>query len=164
MSLARGLNYYTGTIIEVKALDYAIGSITGGGRYDNLTGVFGMPGVSGVGISFGADRIYDVLNGLNLYPADLATSARVMFTNFGTAEAARSLTVIKQLRAAGISCELYPDTAKLKKQMAYANGAGIPFVAIIGDKELASGMVTLKNMAEGSQAELTVDALVEALK
>jgi len=164
VSLARGLNYYTGTIIEVKALDYAIGSITGGGRYDNLTGVFGMPGVSGVGISFGADRIYDVLNGLNLYPADLATSARVMFTNFGTAEAARSLTVIKQLRAAGISCELYPDTAKLKKQMAYANGAGIPFVAIIGDKELASGMVTLKNMAEGSQAELTVDALVEALK
>lgn len=164
VSLARGLNYYTGTIIEVKALDYAIGSITGGGRYDNLTGVFGMPGVSGVGISFGADRIYDVLNGLNLYPADLATSARVMFTNFGTAEAARSLAVIKQLRAAGISCELYPDTAKLKKQMAYANGAGIPFVAIIGDKELASGMVTLKNMAEGSQAELTVDALVEALK
>lgn len=164
VSLARGLNYYTGTIIEVKALDYAIGSITGGGRYDNLTGVFGMPGVSGVGISFGADRIYDVLNGLNLYPADLATSARVMFTNFGTAEAARSLAVIKQLRAAGISCELYPDTAKLKKQMAYANGAGIPFVAIIGDKELASGMVTLKNMAEGSQAEFTVDALVEALK
>ena len=166
VSLARGLNYYTGTIIEVKARDVEIGSITGGGRYDNLTGVFGMPGVSGVGISFGADRIYDVLNGLNLYPADLATSARVMFTNFGTAEAARSLTVIKQLRAAGISCELYPDTAKLKKQMAYGrpNGAGIPFVAIIGDKELASGMVTLKNMAEGSQAELTVDALVEALK
>ncbi|MDO4319870.1 MAG: histidine--tRNA ligase [Bacteroidales bacterium] len=163
VSLARGLNYYTGTIIEVKALDYAIGSITGGGRYDNLTGVFGMPDVSGVGISFGADRIYDVLNELDLYPAELGTAARVMFVNFGDAEAARSLAVIKQLRAAGISCELYPESAKLKKQMAYANNAGIPFVAIIGDKELASGMVTLKNMAEGTQADLTVEALVEAL-
>lgn len=164
VSLARGLNYYTGTIIEVKALDYAIGSITGGGRYDNLTGVFGMPGVSGVGISFGADRIYDVLNGLNLYPADLGTAARVMFVNFGDAEAARSLAVIKQLRAAGISCELYPEPAKLKKQMAYANNAAIPFVAIIGDKELESGMVTLKNMAEGTQTDLTVEALTEALR
>lgn len=164
VSLARGLNYYTGTIIEVKALDYAIGSITGGGRYDNLTGVFGMPGVSGVGISFGADRIYDVLNGLNLYPADLGTAARVMFVNFGDAEAARSLAVIKQLRAAGISCELYPEPAKLKKQMAYANNAAIPFVAIIGDKELKSGMVTLKNMAEGTQTDLTVEALTEALR
>lgn len=163
VSLARGLNYYTGTIIEVKALDYAIGSITGGGRYDNLTGVFGMPGVSGVGISFGADRIYDVLNGLNLYPAGMGSAARVMFTNFGQAESARSLEVVKRLRGAGIPCELYPETAKLKKQMAYANNAGIPFVAIIGDKELETGRITLKDMAEGTQTEHSVDSLIEAL-
>lgn len=156
VSLARGLNYYTGTIIEVKALDYAIGSITGGGRYDNLTGVFGMPGLSGVGISFGADRIYDVLNGLNLYPERLGASSQVMFVNFGSAEAAASLRAVKVLRAAGISCELYPDAAKLKKQMTYANNAAIPYVAIIGEAEAAEGTVTVKNMADGTQVTVPV--------
>ena len=156
VSLARGLNYYTGTIIEVKALDYAIGSITGGGRYDNLTGVFGMPGLSGVGISFGADRIYDVLNGLNLYPERLGASSQVMFVNFGAAEAAASLRAVKVLRAAGISCEVYPDAAKLKKQMTYANNAAIPYVAIIGEAEAADGTVTVKNMAEGTQVTVPV--------
>lgn len=164
VSLARGLNYYTGSIIEVKALDYAIGSITGGGRYDNLTGVFGMPGISGVGISFGADRIYDVLNGLDLYPADLGASAQVMFINFGPSEATASLKVIKQLRAAGISCELYPDAAKLKKQMNYANTAGIPFVALIGESEAAAGTLTLKNMAAGTQATLTPAQAIKEIK
>lgn len=156
VSLARGLNYYTGTIIEVKALDFAIGSITGGGRYDNLTGVFGMPGLSGVGISFGADRIYDVLNGLNLYPERLGAASQMMFVNFGEAEAAASLRAVKVLRAAGISCELYPDAAKLKKQMTYANNAGIPYVAIIGEAEAAAGTVTVKNMAEGTQVTVPV--------
>ncbi len=156
VSLARGLNYYTGTIIEVKALDYAIGSITGGGRYDNLTGVFGMPGLSGVGISFGADRIYDVLNGLNLYPERLGASSQVMFVNFGAPEAAASLRAVKVLRAAGISCEVYPDAAKLKKQMTYANNAAIPYVAIIGEAEAAEGTVTVKNMAEGTQVTVPV--------
>ncbi len=156
VSLARGLNYSTGTIIEVKALDYAIGSITGGGRYDNLTGVFGMPGLSGVGISFGADRIYDVLNGLNLYPERLGASSQVMFVNFGAAEAAASLRAVKVLRAAGISCEVYPDAAKLKKQMTYANNAAIPYVAIIGEAEAAEGTVTVKNMAEGTQVTVPV--------
>ncbi len=164
VSLARGLNYYTGTIIEVKALDFAIGSITGGGRYDNLTGVFGMPGLSGVGISFGADRIYDVMTGLNLYPADLGATAKVMFVNFGAAEAAASLAAVKKLRAAGIACELYPDSAKLKKQMAYANASGIPFVAIIGESEAAAGTVTIKNMTEGTQSTVTVDEAAEILK
>ncbi|MBJ2187965.1 MAG: histidine--tRNA ligase [Muribaculaceae bacterium] len=164
VSLARGLNYYTGSIIEVKALDYAIGSITGGGRYDNLTGVFGMPGISGVGISFGADRIYDVLNGLDLYPADLGASAQVMFINFGPSEATASLKVIKQLRAAGISCELYPDAAKLKKQMNYANTAGIPFVALIGESEAAAGTLTLKNMTAGTQATLTPAQAIKEIK
>lgn len=164
VSLARGLNYYTGSIIEVKALDYAIGSITGGGRYDNLTGVFGMPGISGVGISFGADRIYDVLNGLDLYPADLGASAQVMFINFGPSEATASLKVIKQLRAAGISCELYPDAAKLKKQMNYANTAGIPFVALIGESEAAAGTLTLRNMTAGTQATLTPAQAIKEIK
>ncbi len=164
VSLARGLNYYTGTIIEVKALDYAIGSITGGGRYDNLTGVFGMPGISGVGISFGADRIYDVLNGLDLYPSTLGAASQVMFINFGQAEAAASLKAIKQLRAAGISCEIYPDTAKLKKQMNYANSAAIPFVALIGETEAADGTITLKNMAAGTQATLTTTQAIAEIK
>ena len=164
VSLARGLNYYTGSIIEVKALDYAIGSITGGGRYDNLTGVFGMPGISGVGISFGADRIYDVLNGLDLYPADLGASAQVMFINFGPSEATASLKVIKQLRAAGISCELYPDAAKLKKQMNYANTAGIHFVALIGESEAAAGTLTLRNMTAGTQATLTPAQAIKEIK
>lgn len=164
VSLARGLNYYTGTIIEVKALDFAIGSITGGGRYDNLTGVFGMPGLSGVGISFGADRIYDVLNGLNLYPAELMTGSKVMFINFGGAEAAASLKAVKALRSAGIACELYPDAVKLKKQMAYANSSSIPYVAIIGETEAADGTLTLKNMVEGTQETLSIAQSIEKLR
>lgn len=151
VSLARGLNYYTGTIIEVKARDVQIGSITGGGRYDNLTGVFGMPGLSGVGISFGADRIYDVLNTLDLYPAEATASTDVMFVNFGTAEAAASMKMMKELRAAGIACEIYPDAAKMKKQMAYANSAAVPFVAMVGESEMQAGKMALKNMATGEQ-------------
>ncbi|MDE6860985.1 MAG: histidine--tRNA ligase [Duncaniella sp.] len=164
VSLARGLNYYTGTIIEVKAQDVTIGSITGGGRYDNLTGVFGLPGVSGVGISFGADRIYDVLNTLDLYPAGVTGTAKVMFTNFGTKEATRSLEIIKQLRQEGIAAEIYPDAAKMKKQMGRADSLGIPFVAIIGENELANGSITLKNMATGEQQELTPTTLIDTLK
>ncbi len=163
VSLARGLNYYTGTIIEVKARDVEIGSITGGGRYDNLTGVFGLPGVSGVGISFGADRIYDVLNALDLYPADIAGAAKVMFTNFGTAEAARSLEVIKRLRENGIAAEIYPDSSKMKKQMGRADALGIPYVAIIGESELQNDCVTLKNMATGEQKQLSVEELISEL-
>ncbi len=163
VSLARGLNYYTGTIIEVKAKDVEIGSITGGGRYDNLTGVFGMPGLSGVGISFGADRIYDVLNTLDLYPAEIQGAARVMFTNFGPAEASAPCASCEALRAAGISAEIYPDCAKMKKQMGRADALGIPFVAIIGETELANGTVTLKNMTTGEQQELSVEQLVNAL-
>lgn len=151
VSLARGLNYYTGTIIEVKALDVAIGSITGGGRYDNLTGVFGMPGISGVGISFGADRIYDVLNALNLYPKEAEGATTIMFANLGADEAEASLAMIKELRKHGISCEIYPDMAKMKKQMAYADSAHIPFVAFVGETEIANGTVTIKNMTDGSQ-------------
>ena len=163
VSLARGLNYYTGTIIEVKARDVEIGSITGGGRYDNLTGVFGLPGVSGVGISFGADRIYDVLNALSLYPADILGVAKIMFTNFGPAEAARSLRIIKELRKAGIPAEIFPDNAKMKKQMGRADALGIPYVGIIGETELANGTVTLKNMATCQQKELSVELLAEEL-
>lgn len=164
VSLARGLNYYTGTIIEVKARDVEIGSITGGGRYDNLTGVFGLPGVSGVGISFGADRIYDVLNTLNLYPEEISEAVKVMFVNFGSAEAARSLAVIRQLRAAGISAEIYPDNAKMKKQMGRADTLGIPYVAIIGETELVDGTITLKDMASGEQSQLSLQDLIEKLK
>lgn len=164
VSLARGLNYYTGTIIEVKARDFAIGSITGGGRYDNLTGVFGMPGISGVGISFGADRIYDVLNGLDLYPEELRAGSKVMFVNFGGAETLASLKAVKALRAAGVSCELYPDAVKMKKQMAYANSSMIPYVAIIGDSEAADGTVTLKNMVEGSQETVKLADAIEKLR
>lgn len=164
VSLARGLNYYTGTIVEVKARDVEMGSITGGGRYDNLTGVFGMPGLSGVGISFGADRIYDVLNTLDLYPASLIASARVLFINFGEREAAASLAIIKRLRAAGISAEQYPDAAKMKKQMNYANDRHFPFVAIVGESELADGTVSLKDMGTGEQSTLTIEQLVERLR
>lgn len=163
VSLARGLNYYTGTIIEVKALDVAIGSITGGGRYDNLTGVFGMPGLSGVGISFGADRIYDVLNTLELYPETTLASTTVIFANFGVAEAAESMRIIKELRAAGVSAELYPDCAKMKKQIGYADALNIPYMAIIGESELAEGTVTLKNMTTGEQSKLTPAELVKLL-
>ncbi len=164
VSLARGLNYYTGTIIEVKAKDVEIGSITGGGRYDNLTGVFGMPGLSGVGISFGADRIYDVLNQLDLYPSEISASVKVLFINFGEKEARRAEAVISKLRRAGISCQLYPDAAKMKKQMGFANAEGVPYVALIGETELANGTVSLKDMASGEQKTLTVDELIGTLK
>lgn len=160
VSLARGLNYYTGTIIEVKAKDIEIGSITGGGRYDNLTGVFGMPGVSGVGISFGADRIYDVLNGLNLYPENVTSGPSILFLNFGQKESAESMKYVKQLRELGISCMLYPDNAKMKKQMSYANEMKVPFVALIGESELEQGNITLKNMVNGEQKPVTIDQLV----
>ncbi|MBP3299090.1 MAG: histidine--tRNA ligase [Muribaculaceae bacterium] len=163
-SLARGLNYYTGTIIEVKALDVEIGSITGGGRYDNLTGVFGMPGLSGVGISFGADRIYDVLNALDLFPSSLSGGAKVLFVNFGEKEAMHSLRVIKRLRENGISAQLYPDSSKMKKQMGYANAEKTPYVAIIGESECENNTVNLKNMQTGEQKELTVDMLIEELR
>ncbi|TFU92842.1 histidine--tRNA ligase [Barnesiella sp. WM24] len=164
VSLARGLNYYTGTIIEVKAKDVQIGSITGGGRYDNLTGVFGLPGVSGVGISFGADRIYDVLNALDLYPENASAATTVIFTNFGEQETIASMKVIKQLRANGITAEIYPDCSKMKKQMAYANALAIPFVAIIGETELAENKVTLKDMTSGEQETLDIEGLVNRLK
>ena len=157
LTLARGLNYYTGCIFEVKALDYAIGSITGGGRYDNLTGIFGMPGLSGVGISFGADRIYDVLNGLDLYPADTAGSVRLLFINFGEREAARCLEYAAAARKKGVSTEVYPDTVKMKKQMAYANAQHIPFVALVGESELAENRLTLKNMETGEQQQFSIE-------
>ena len=164
VSLARGLNYYTGTIIEVKAADVAIGSITGGGRYDNLTGVFGMPGLSGVGISFGADRIYDVLNALDLYPADTLSGPKVMFVNFGAAEAAAAMKMLKAMREAGIAAEIYPDEAKMKKQMGRADALGIPFVAIIGEDEINTATVTVKDMATGNQQRLTLDEAINMLK
>lgn len=157
LTLARGLNYYTGCIFEVKALDYAIGSITGGGRYDNLTGIFGMPGLSGVGISFGADRIYDVLNGLDLYPSDTAGSVRLLFINFGEREATRCLEYAAVARKKGVSTEVYPDTVKMKKQMAYANAQHIPFVALVGESELAENRLTLKNMETGEQQQLSIE-------
>ena len=164
VSLARGLNYYTGTILEVKAQDVVIGSITGGGRYDNLTGVFGLDGVSGVGISFGADRIFDVLNALNLYPEGTCASTKVIFTNFGNTEAKASLKHIMKLRKAGISAEIYPDNAKMKKQMGYADSNKIPFVAIVGETELAEDKITLKNMNDGSQELLSIDEVINRLK
>ena len=151
LTLARGLNYYTGCIFEVKALDVEIGSITGGGRYDNLTGIFGMLGLSGVGISFGADRIYDVLNQLNLYPEEVTTATQVLFINFGEKETDYSLPILKQLREQGIRCEIYPDASKMKKQMQYANQKGIPFVIMTGETEMAEGKVMLKNMTTGEQ-------------
>lgn len=159
VALARGLNYYTGTIIEVKARDVAIGSITGGGRYDNLTGVFGMPGLSGVGISFGADRIYDVLNALDLYPAEAQNSTQVIFLNMGQKEAEASLRAAMRLRRLDIPAEVYPDAAKMKKQMGYADALHIPFVAIIGEEEMADGTVTLKNMATGEQQRVRAEEM-----
>ncbi len=160
VSLARGLNYYTGTIIEVKACDVEMGSISGGGRYDNLTGVFGMPGLSGVGISFGADRIYDVLNTLDLYPADTTATVDILFLNFGEKEAAQSLKYVMALRKAGVSCELYPDAAKMKKQMQYANSRQVPRVAMVGESELEAGTITVKDMASGEQTTVTLDTLL----
>lgn len=164
LTLARGLNYYTGAIFEVKALDVQIGSISGGGRYDNLTGVFGMEGVSGVGISFGADRIYDVLNQLDLYPKDAVDGTQLLFVNFGEAEAAYVLPVLAKVRAAGIRAEIYPDSAKMKKQMGYANNKAIPFVAIVGENEMNEGKLTLKNMTIGEQSLVTPDELIDAIK
>lgn len=164
LTLARGLNYYTGAIFEVKALDVQIGSISGGGRYDNLTGVFGMEGVSGVGISFGADRIYDVLNQLDLYPKNAVDGTQLLFVNFGEAETAYVLPVLAKVRAAGIRSEIYPDSTKMKKQMGYANNKGIPFVAIVGENEMNEGKLTLKNMATGEQSLVTPDELVAAVK
>ena len=164
LTLARGLNYYTGAIFEVKALDVQIGSISGGGRYDNLTGVFGMSGMSGVGISFGADRIYDVLNQLDLYPKEAVNATQLLFVNFGDKEAAYCLPILSQTRNAGISAEIYPDSAKMKKQMSYANDKNIPFVAIVGENEMNEGKLTLKNMTTGEQALVTPEELLAAIQ
>ena len=163
LTLARGLNYYTGAIFEVKAFDVQIGSITGGGRYDNLTGVFGMEGVSGVGISFGADRIYDVLNQLDLYPKDALQTTQLLFVNFGSQEETYLLPIVAKVRAAGIRTELYPESCKMKKQMSYADAKKIPFVAIVGETEMAEGKINLKNMLTGEQSMLTIDELIERM-
>ena len=160
LSLARGLNYYTGAIFEVKALDYAIGSICGGGRYDNLTGIFGLPDVSGVGISFGADRIYDVMTGLELFPESVDCSTQVLFTNLGEAEQMQSMRIIGDLRKAGIAAEIYPESSKMKKQMEYANRRSIPFVVIIGSQELEQGVATVKNMRSGEQTQVPFGEII----
>lgn len=164
LTLARGLNYYTGAIFEVKALDVQIGSITGGGRYDNLTGIFGMPGISGVGISFGVDRIFDVLNALDLYPKDSVTGTQLLFINFGQAETQYSLPVVAKARQAGIRTEMYPDAVKMKKQMSYANAKAVPFVALAGENEMQQGKFTLKNMTTGEQQLVTPDELIAVVK
>ena len=164
LTLARGLSYYTGAIFEVKALDTPMGSISGGGRYDNLTGIFGMPGLSGVGISFGVDRIYDVLDALKLYPKDSLQTSQVLFINFGEQEAAYVLPIVAQVRRAGIRAEIFPDAAKMKKQMSYANAKQIPYVVLAGESEMNEGKVTLKNMETGDQQLLSPEELVNALK
>lgn len=164
LTLARGLNYYTGAIFEVKALDTPMGSITGGGRYDNLTGIFGLPGLSGVGISFGADRIYDVLNALDLYPKEAVNSTQVLFINFGETETAYCLPIVGKLRQAGIRSEIFSDKAKMKKQMSYANAKNIPFVVLAGENEMAAGKVTLKNMESGEQTLVTAEELIATVK
>ena len=163
LTLARGLNYYTGAIFEVKALDTPMGSISGGGRYDNLTGIFGMPGLSGVGISFGVDRIYDVLNALDLYPADSLQTSQLLFINFGERETAYCLPFVAKARAAGIRTEMFPDAAKMKKQMAYANAKQIPFVALAGENEMNEQKLTLKNMASGEQQLVTIEELINII-
>ena len=163
LTLARGLSYYTGAIFEVKALDTPMGSISGGGRYDNLTGIFGMPGLSGVGISFGVDRIFDVLNALDLYPKDSLQTTQVLFINFGEQETAHCLHIINKVRARGIRAEIFPDTSKMKKQMSYANAKQIPFVVLAGESEIKEGKVTLKNMETGEQQMLTIDELINTL-
>lgn len=163
LTLARGLNYYTGAIFEVKALDTPMGSITGGGRYDNLTGIFGMPGLSGVGISFGADRIYDVLNALDLYPKETLNTTQLLFINFGDAETAYCLPILAKARQNGIRTEIFPDAAKMKKQMSYANAKHIPYVALTGENEIKEGKVTLKNMETGEQQLVTPDELIEII-
>lgn len=164
LTLARGLNYYTGAIFEVKALDVEIGSITGGGRYDNLTGIFGMPGLSGVGISFGADRIFDVLNQLDLYPKESLNATQLLFINFGEKETAYCLPIVSAARKQGIRTEIYPDAVKMKKQMSYANAKAIPFVALAGETEMAEGKITLKNMTTGEQSLVTPDELLKTIK
>ena len=164
LTLARGLNYYTGAIFEVKALDVEIGSITGGGRYDNLTGIFGMPGLSGVGISFGADRIFDVLNQLDLYPKESLNATQLLFINFGEKETAYCLPIVSAARQQGIRTEIYPDAVKMKKQMSYANAKAVPFVALAGETEMAEGKITLKNMTTGEQSLVTPDELLKTIK
>ena len=164
LTLARGLNYYTGCIFEVKALDVEIGSITGGGRYDNLTGIFGLPGLSGVGISFGADRIYDVLNQLELYPATTAASVDLLFINFGEAEAAHCLKLARATREAGIATEVFPEAAKMKKQMNYANARQIPFVALVGESEMEQNLIALKNMTTGEQQQVSLEQLIQLIQ
>ena len=164
LTLARGLNYYTGAIFEVKALDVQIGSITGGGRYDNLTGIFGMPGISGVGISFGVDRIFDVLNALDCYPKDATNGTQLLFINFGDKETAYCLPAVSKAREAGIRTEIFPDSTKMKKQMSYANAKQIPFVALAGENEMAEGKLTLKNMESGEQSLVTIDEIIKTIK
>ena len=164
LTLARGLNYYTGCIFEVKALDVEIGSITGGGRYDNLTGIFGLPGLSGVGISFGADRIYDVLTRLDLYPSATQSGARLLFLNFGEQEAAHCLRLAVATRRAGIATEVYPDAVKMKKQMSYANTLQVPFVALVGASEMEAQRISLKDMTTGEQTSLTLEEVIEKVK
>ena len=164
LTLARGLNYYTGAIFEVKALDVQIGSITGGGRYDNLTGIFGMPGISGVGISFGVDRIFDVLNALDCYPKDATNGTQLLFINFGDKETAYCLPAVAKAREAGIRTEIFPDSTKMKKQMTYANAKQIPFVALAGENEMAEGKLTLKNMESGEQSLVTIDEIIKTIK
>lgn len=163
LTLARGLNYYTGAIFEVKALDVQIGSISGGGRYDNLTGVFGMAGVSGVGISFGADRIFDVLNQLDLYPKEAVNGTQLLFVNFGEKEAAYCLPILAGIRAAGVRAEIYPDSAKMKKQMGYANDKCVPFVAIVGENEMNANRIMLKNMLTGEQELVDIETLLHRI-
>ncbi len=163
LTLARGLNYYTGAIIEVKAMDVPMGSICGGGRYDDLTGIFGLPGVSGVGVSFGADRIYDVMKELNLFPPDNKATTQILFANLGMEEEKFCLSLVSQLRNAGINSEIYPDTSKLKKQMAYADGKAIPWVAIVGKDEMDAGVISLKNMNSGFQDKVSIDQLIEKM-
>jgi histidyl-tRNA synthetase len=163
LTLARGLNYYTGAIFEVKALDVQIGSITGGGRYDNLTGIFGMPGISGVGISFGVDRIFDVLNALDCYPKDATNGTQLLFINFGEKETAYCLPFVAKARGAGIRTEIFPDSSKMKKQMSYANAKQIPFVALAGENEMAEGKLTLKNMETGEQSLVSPDELIKTI-
>ena len=163
LTLARGLNYYTGAIFEVKALDVQIGSITGGGRYDNLTGIFGMPGISGVGISFGVDRIFDVLNALDCYPKDATNGTQLLFINFGDKETAYCLPFVVKARQAGIRTEIFPDSNKMKKQMSYANAKQIPFVALAGENEMAAGKLTLKNMESGEQSLVTIDEIIQTI-
>ena len=164
LTLARGLNYYTGAIFEVKALDVQIGSITGGGRYDNLTGIFGMPGISGVGISFGVDRIFDVLNALDCYPKDATDGTQLLFINFGEKETAYCLPIVAKAREAGIRTEIFPDSTKMKKQMSYANAKQIPFVALAGENEMAEGKFTLKNMSTGEQQLLSGEEIIKLVK